>query len=161
MSEIAKAEETWLERAQSVTIAETNGQPGRADATLRQPETIARILSLLQQGASYKAAAQANGLSYATFKRWRETDDTLNQLCKEAIAMAYADCEVGIKTDSNWKSKVSWLAARKHVFADPDWTSQQNQGSSGITVNITLRQDDTPSLVDVTPKPPVLEQDKE
>ena len=62
--------------------------------------------------------------------------------------------------DKDWKAKVSWLRARSRSMEQSDWQAEE-RSSSGITVNITLRQDDTPSLVDVTPTPPVIEQDSE
>ena len=158
MSDTALTDDTWLQRAQNVTVP--SGQPNRADMAKRNPTKIAAILQLLSEGVSYNAAAEANGVTYRTFKAWREQSPELDNLAKEAVATAYAQREANIATDKTWKAQVAWLAARKHMFADPDWTSQQNQGSSGITVNITLRQDDTPSLVDVTPTPPVLGQDK-
>ena len=155
------AESDWLERAQAVTLYEQHAQPERADAAKRAPENLASVLSAIEQGMSFAAAAEQAGISRGTLTAWRKADETFDALCREAAARAYGEREVRIASDKNWKAQVSWLSARKHMFADPDWTAQERQAPSGITVNITLRQDSEPGEIDVTPATPVLEHDQD
>lgn len=166
MTEVA--DNPWLERVTAETaILEMQAAGDKRAIAIngaaypRTPERLADILQGLAQGASFNAVAKAAGTSAAALTRWRKADEGFDKLCNEAIANAYAIREMNIASDKDWKAQLAWLRARKHVLADPDWQAEQTQGHSGITVNITLRQDDAPSLVDVTPKPEVLGHDKD
>ena len=158
MSDVALAEETWLQRLETSGALKSLESP---HSDRRQPEILANILEDMERGASISAAATARGISPATASRWRKECKAFNSLCKQAAATRFAQCEVDIASNKDWKAKMSWLRARSKDMAESDWQAEQSQGHSGITVNITVRQDDTPSLVDVTPATPVLGADKD
>lgn len=93
-----------------------------------------RILVALRQGASYALAANYGGISYETFRKWRETKPAF----RDAIMEAEGD------------ATVKWLAKIEQAASDGSWQAAawklerrypQDYGRTVIDQNIGGQKD--------------------
>ena len=117
----------------------------------RTPENQAAILYSLEQGMSMTQASEANGIKYDLFLAWRKDDPTFDRLVWQARHQLLGGMQSEIVKSAR---RGDWKAAESVLKASPetrkDWSSN-NAGAGGITVNISIRGESQPPVIDVTP----------
>ena len=76
------------------------------------PETVSKILEAISTGASYEHAAAYGGISYETFRTWREEFSAFSVAIKKAEAEALVGrLEVidNAAIDGSWQAAAWWL----------------------------------------------------
>ena len=140
----------WLQAARQTETAKRLEDPqtardrGMATRGNRTPERQAAILECLEKGMGQAQAAMANGISYDAFLRWRKDDETFDRLCSQARHALLGEMQEVIPQAAR---RGDWKAAESYLKTAPetreDWANR-SVGGGGITVNITLRQEDIP-----------------
>ena len=80
------------------------------------PETVARIVEALEQGATYEAAAAHAGISYETFNAWRKGFPEFPEAVKKAEAKAELHWLEQIETaaaEGAWQA-AAWRLERRY-----------------------------------------------
>lgn len=121
----------------------------------RTPENQATILDELTKGVPLSLVAGVIGLGYDAFNDWRKADPVFDRLVYQARQMHLANQYGNIAKASD---RGDWKAAQAMLQAAPetkkDW-SNNNLGSGGITVNISIWGEDSPpevaEIIDIEP----------
>ena len=106
--------------------------------TKRTDANRATILRALRHGASYKRAAEAAGISYETFRTWRESDPAFSAALQKAQAAMTAKALRAIEEahqSGAWQAAAWWL---ERTFPEEYGRTVQQQQVSG-EVNHTVR----------------------
>jgi len=72
-----------------------------------EPARVARIIQAIDLGATYELAAHYAGISYETFRDWRENKPAFSAAVKEAEGRA----------------AVKWLAKIEQAASEGNWTA--------------------------------------
>ena len=91
---------------------EMRGGAGMGCPTKRTDANRATILRALKHGASYKRAAEAAGISYETFRTWRESDPAFSAALQKAQAAMTAKALRAIEEahqSGAWQAAAWWL----------------------------------------------------
>lgn len=102
-------------------------KPGRP--TKLDDERVQAILHTIRQGNTLRVAAEANGITYTTFKDWRNKFPAFSAEVEKAEAEAERSHVANIKTHSadQWQASAWWLERRRHG----DWRKVEEQRQTG------------------------------
>jgi len=137
------------ETAQRLANPQTNADSNLVTRGNRTPEILAQILERISLGSPLYIAAGAAGITDELFREWRKSDQSVARLVGEArqdfISRQYGNI-------AKASDRGDWKAAQAMLQAAPetrkDW-SGNSSGSGGITVNIAIRGDGPPPVVDI------------
>lgn len=118
----------------------------------RDPQVAASVLADVERGVAVTRACPANGIAYETWNDWRKAEPELNRLYRKARHTLLGNVEATIPQAAmrgDWKAAESYL--RSAPESRQDWGQTGAGGPGGITVNITLRSDNSHPTVDITP----------
>lgn len=130
---------------------QTRGEKNMVTMGRRSPENMAKILEMVNQGASPNLAIQACGCSEGLMTKWRTEDPSFAELIRVARGMFLSGQQVNIAKSGH---RGDWKASQAILQASPEtrkeWASNGPSGT-GITVNISIGGEDSPPIVDITP----------
>ena len=113
------------------------------------PEIRENILNWLENGATYKLAANASGVALRTLESWREKDGDFDAACQKAHAHVAAKAmkKIAEASDGGDLGASKWLAERhpesKHDFGPPQ---PQGGGAPQIVINIPRDESELPAV---------------
>jgi hypothetical protein len=113
--------------------------PARSKLT---PEVQARIVQALELGATYEQAAGYGGVSYETFRVWREQNPAFSVAVKEAEARAAVRWLQQIEQaaqEGSWQA-AAWKLERRYPRDFGRWVTEV-QGADGGPLVFTLLAD--------------------
>ncbi len=142
------------ETARLVAAPATHGERRIATLGKTTPETAARILVLIEAGATYALAAGAVGIGASTLTDWRKRDPEFDAIltAKRCAFLAKQTTNVALAGDrGDWKAAAHMLA--KSPETKGDWGDGPGAGHGTINVILNWNRDDEPPkpVIDITP----------
>ena len=148
----------WLPATRTTKTAQAVENPQTTSDKLcaaygnRTPENQAKILHELSRGVPLSIAAGIIGMGYDAFLAWRKADSTFDRLVYQARQEHLGKQYGNIAKASD---RGDWKAAQAILSSAPetkkDW-STTNAGAGGITVNISIKGESEPPVIDITPQ---------
>lgn len=136
---------------QAVTAPVTDHRPVMFNKDT--PEIRALILADLERGLGYTAAAERNGVSANSLRRWCEADDVFAGQCQAAIRSFEARHVDRIDQASgrgDWKASAFLLAKNPTTKQDYGDTEAKGGGPQFVVVLNIPRAGDTPPQLEAT-----------
>ena len=113
------------------------------------PETSEAILTALSIGATYKDAAEAAGVEYATFNNWMQTGEQAKSgkffeffyavRQTEARARLKYLSQIAKASEKDWRAALEYLKRRDR----PNWGDNVDVTSGGEKMEIVVRYADS------------------
>lgn len=123
-------------------LTKDNKHPGFK--RLDYPETRMGILDALTLGATYKLAAESNGIKPLTLADWRKNDPDFDMACRRAhSAVAAKAISKIVSASDNGDLGASKFIVERHPESKHDYGVAQPQGGTMPTIVINIPRDES------------------